>query len=90
MSAYDSKYLRTAEVLIEEMSFSRAAKKLGIGQSALSKRIMALHDELGYVLFVKTGRKISITPRGRGVRCPGQAFAGICAACCGVFSRGTR
>ncbi len=64
MSAYDTKYLRTAEVLMEEMSFSRAAKKLGIGQSGLSKRIAALHDELGYVLFVKTGRKIIATPAG--------------------------
>ncbi len=64
MSAYDTKYLRTAEVLIEEMNFSRAAKKLGIGQSALSKRITALHNELGYVLFVKVGRKIIATPAG--------------------------
>jgi DNA-binding transcriptional LysR family regulator len=65
MSGEDTKYLRAAVVLIEEMSFSRAARKLGIGQSALSKRMAALHEELGYELFVRDGRSIAATPAGK-------------------------
>lgn len=64
MSGADTKYLRAAVVLMEEMNFSRAASKLNIGQSALSKQIAALHKHLGYELFVREGRKITATPAG--------------------------
>jgi len=64
MSAEDSKYLKAAAVLMEELNFSRAARKLGIGQSALSKRMAALHRLLGYELFVKDGRRLIATPAG--------------------------
>jgi DNA-binding transcriptional LysR family regulator len=47
MSGSDTKYLRAAVVLMEELNFSRAATKLKIGQSALSKQIGHLHDQLG-------------------------------------------
>jgi DNA-binding transcriptional LysR family regulator len=64
MSGADTKYLRAAVVLMEEMNFSRAASKLNIGQSALSKQIAALQEHLGYELFVREGRKITATPAG--------------------------
>jgi hypothetical protein len=39
MSGSETKYLRAAVVLMEELNFSHAATKLNIGQSALSKQI---------------------------------------------------
>ena len=64
MSGLDTKYLRAAVVLMEELNFSRAATKLNIGQSALSKQISHLHEHLGYELFVREGRKITATAAG--------------------------
>ncbi len=64
MSGADKKYLQAVVVLMEEMNFSRAAEKLGIGQSALSKQMASLHELLGYELFVKEGRKIASTAVG--------------------------
>ena len=64
MSASDTKYLRAAVVLMEELNFSRAARKLNIGQSALSKQIGHLHEQLGYELFVRHGRSITATAAG--------------------------
>lgn len=64
MSGAHTKYLRAAVVLMEERNFSRAARKLGLGQSALSKQMAFLHDLLGYELFIRNGRKIVPTAAG--------------------------
>jgi len=45
-------------------SFSGAAQKLYISQSAISHQIKALEQELGVKLFVRVGRGISPTPEG--------------------------
>lgn len=64
MSDIDFKYLRVAVAMMDEMNTSRAASRLGIGQSAISKQIAALHEALGYPLFVKQGRRMVPTPAG--------------------------
>ena len=64
MSGADTKYLRAAVVLMEERNFSRAAEKLNLGQSALSKQMAALYELLGYVLFIREGRKMIPTVAG--------------------------
>ena len=64
MSGADTKYLRAVIVLMEERNFSRAARKLGLGQSALSKQMAALHELLGYELFVRSGRTMVPTAAG--------------------------
>ena len=47
-------------------SFTRAAKELGLTQSALSRRILALEQGLGVALFSRRGRSLKIT--GDGLR----------------------
>ena len=47
---------------LEGGSFSAAAKELGIGQPAVSKRIALLEGEFGTQLFVRTTRKLRPTP----------------------------
>jgi LysR family transcriptional regulator, glycine cleavage system transcriptional activator len=47
-------------------SFTRAAKELGLTQSALSRRIQALEQGLGVALFSRRGRSLTIT--GDGLR----------------------
>jgi DNA-binding transcriptional LysR family regulator len=47
---------------LEGGSFSAAAKELGVGQPAISKRIALLESEFGTQLFLRTTRKLRPTP----------------------------
>ena len=48
----------------EERSFTRAAGRLGVSQSALSHTIRALEKRLGLQLLARTTRSVSPTPAG--------------------------
>jgi DNA-binding transcriptional LysR family regulator len=50
--------------VIEQSSFSGAAKKLGITKSAVSKRITRLEAQLGVKLLHRSTRKLSLTEAG--------------------------
>ncbi len=51
-------------VVADEMSFTRAASKLGLSPSALSHAMKALEDRLGLQLLARTTRKVSTTEAG--------------------------
>lgn len=51
----------------ETGSFSRAAEKLYLTQSALSRSIQALEDEVGSLLLDRIGKRNELTPLGRQV-----------------------
>lgn len=53
--------------LADAGSFSRAAEKLHITQSALSRSIQSLEDELGGPLVDRIGKRNELTPLGRSV-----------------------
>jgi len=48
-----------------EQNFTRAAARLNIVQSGLSASIRALEEELGAALFIRTTRRVELTPTGR-------------------------
>jgi DNA-binding transcriptional LysR family regulator len=48
----------------EELSFSRAAAKLGYVQSSVSAQVSALEQQLGVQLFDRLGRRIALTEAG--------------------------
>jgi DNA-binding transcriptional LysR family regulator len=48
----------------EEMSFTRAAERLGVDQAWLSRQIRQLEDQLGFSLFERTTRKVTLTNEG--------------------------
>ena len=56
---------RSFLVLAEELNFRRTAQRLGIDQSALTRRIQRLEQFLGFALFERTTREVSLTPAGR-------------------------
>lgn len=47
-----------------ELNFRRAAERLAVDQSALSRRIRQLEDNLGYQLVRRTTREVSLTAAG--------------------------
>jgi DNA-binding transcriptional LysR family regulator len=51
-------------VVADEMSFTRAASKLGMSPSALSHAMKALEGRLGLRLLARTTRKVSTTEAG--------------------------
>jgi DNA-binding transcriptional LysR family regulator len=65
MALPETRLLETAIVLAEELSFSRAAARLHIEQASVSRRIQELEDELGYLLFVRNHRFVTLTDAGR-------------------------
>lgn len=56
--------MRYAVALAEERSFTRAAERHFVVQSALSHQIKALENELGVPLFARTSRRVELTAAG--------------------------
>ena len=50
--------------VVEANSFTEAAERMYISQSAISQQIRALEDELGVKLIVRGNRKFTLTPAG--------------------------
>ena len=56
--------VETFRAVAEELSFSRAAAKLGYVQSSVSAQVSALEQEFGVPLFDRLGRRIALTEAG--------------------------
>ena len=59
------RHLRCFLIVAEELHFARAAERLHIDQSPLSRTIKELEEELGARLFVRTTRSTQLTRAGQ-------------------------
>jgi DNA-binding transcriptional LysR family regulator len=63
----DLRRLRYFVAVAEELSFSRAARMVGLSQQALSSQIRCLEEEMGCLLFFRTTRRVELSPAGRAL-----------------------
>ncbi len=61
----DTRHLRSFLKIVEKGSISRAAVSLGIAQASLSQQLLRLEDEVGFNLFLRTARGVTLTETGR-------------------------
>jgi DNA-binding transcriptional LysR family regulator len=63
-AALDIRALRSFVAVADELHFTRAANRLFVAQQALSRDIRKLEAQLGVQLFVRTTRRVTLTPEG--------------------------
>ncbi len=57
--------IRYALSVLKERSFTKAATRLNISQSAVSEQVKLIEEEIGFALFRRTPRGVEVTERGR-------------------------
>src|SRR5215211_2944906 len=58
------RHLRYFQAVAEELSFSRAAKRLRVAQPALSRAVKQLEHTLGAEVLERTRHHVRLTPAG--------------------------
>ena len=63
----DLRQLEIIQAIADTGSFTAAGEKLHVSQSAISRQILLLEEELGEPVFHRIGRRIRITPAGESL-----------------------
>jgi DNA-binding transcriptional LysR family regulator len=66
-SGVDLRQLEVIRAIADAGSFTAAGEKLRVSQSAISRQILLLEEELGEAVFHRIGRRIRITPAGEAL-----------------------
>jgi len=61
----DYRYLKAFITTAKQLSFSKAAKEMGIAQSAVSRQIKLLEESIGEQLIVRSSQKVVLTQMGK-------------------------
>jgi len=68
----DLRQLEILQAIAETGSFTACGRKLRVSQSAISRQILLLEEELGEPLFLRVGRKVRMTPAAESLVQLGQ------------------
>src|SRR2546429_8831157 len=68
----DLRQLEILQAIAETGSFTACGRKLHVSQSAISRQIALLEEELGEPLFLRVGRQVRMTPAAESLVQLGQ------------------
>ena len=68
----DLRQLEILQAIAETGSFTACGRKLNVSQSAISRQILLLEEELGEALFLRVGRQVRMTPAAESLVQLGQ------------------
>jgi DNA-binding transcriptional LysR family regulator len=68
----DLRQLEILQAIAETGSFTGCGRKLNVSQSAISRQILLLEEELGEPLFLRVGRQVRMTPAAENLVQLGQ------------------
>lgn len=68
----DLRQLEILQAIAETGSFTACGRKLHVSQSAISRQVLLLEDELGEPLFLRVGRRVRMTTAGESLVQLGQ------------------
>ncbi|CAI0859776.1 LysR substrate-binding domain-containing protein [Serratia quinivorans] len=68
--------LKTFVVVAQRLNFTHAAQSLHLTQGAVSRQILGLEQQLGYPLFSRRARGLTLTPQGTMLLVPVQQALG--------------
>src|SRR5438046_3484841 len=71
-SRMDLRQLEILQAIAETGSFTACGRKLHVSQSAISRQILLLEEELGEPLFLRVGRQVRMTPAAESLVQLGQ------------------
>jgi DNA-binding transcriptional LysR family regulator len=63
----DLRQLEIVRMVADTGSFTAASRRLHVSQSAVSRQVLLLEEELGEPLFVRLGRKVRLTDAGESL-----------------------
>jgi len=84
------RHLRYFQAVAEQLNFTRAAARLGIGQPPLSQQIRDLEKELGVDLFLRTPHGVELTEAGKAFQTEVQPLLGGVTRACELAQRAAR
>jgi LysR family transcriptional regulator for metE and metH len=61
------RHLDLVRAAVEEGGLTRAGKRLGLSQSALSHQLRAVEEQFGVTLFHRMGRRLALAPAGERI-----------------------
>src|SRR5512146_428941 len=67
LSAIDTNLLVALHALLQEANVTRAAKRLGVGQPAMSRLLARLREHFEDPLLVRKGRQLVLSSRARAL-----------------------
>jgi DNA-binding transcriptional LysR family regulator len=68
--------IRYALAVARERSFTRAAQRLHVSQSAVSEQVAKLEEEIGFAIFARAGHSIELTDAGRAFLAEAERVSG--------------
>jgi DNA-binding transcriptional LysR family regulator len=73
------RHLRSYVAVAEELSFTKAAKKLRLAQPSLTRQVRNLEDELGVKLLDRSNNRVALTEEGRMFLFDSKKLLAMCA-----------